>query len=54
MCAQQTKRAQDYMFSSNSGAHFLNFYSKIKPETDTTKGKAAIIEFVEMEKRNEA
>ena len=37
LCAQKTQRAQDFMFSSNSGAHFLNFYSRIKPESEKTK-----------------
>ena len=36
-CAQQTNRAQDYMFSSNAASHFLNFYSRIKPESEKTK-----------------
>lgn len=52
-CAQESGRAQDYMFSSNAGAHVLNFASKLKPEKDSSKGKAAIIEFIEMEKQKE-
>ena len=53
-CAQESGRAQDYMFSSNAASHVLNFISKLKPEKDTSKGKAAIIEFIERERENEA
>ena len=52
--AQETKRPQDFMFSSNAASHVLNFISKLKPEKDTSKGKAAIIEFIERERENEA
>ena len=53
-CAQESGRAQDYMFSSNAASHVLNFISKLTPEKDTSKGKAAIIEFIERERENEA
>jgi hypothetical protein len=35
--ALESKRPQDFMFSSNAASHFLNFYSRIKPESEKTK-----------------
>lgn len=54
--ALNTKQPRDMMFSSNAAAPGINLVSKlVQPEKpDASKGKAAIIEFIERERQNEA
>ena len=54
--ALQTRAPRDMMFSSNAAAPGINLVSKlVQPEKpDSSKGKAAIIEFMERERQNEA
>ena len=50
--AQETKRPQDFMFSSNAASHVLNFISKMKPDTDKTKSGLEEMREAIREKRN--
>ena len=50
--AQETKRPQDFMFSSNAASHVLNFISKLKPESEKTKSGLEEMREAIREKRN--